>query len=63
MTAKTDKDMIVVPVAAVFKNPEGGGDYFCWPGQTTKPTSKLFISAFAMRIPPKLSVASKKAIR
>jgi HlyD family secretion protein len=27
MTAKTDKDVIVVPVAAVFKDPEGAGDY------------------------------------
>ena len=36
MTAKTDKDVVVVPVAAVFKNPEGGGDYVLLAGTDDK---------------------------
>jgi HlyD family secretion protein len=36
MTAKTDKDVVVVPVAAVFKNPEGGGDYVLLAGTDEK---------------------------
>ena len=36
MTAKTDKDALVVPAAAVFKNPEGGGDYVLVAGTDDK---------------------------
>ncbi|MEQ1354271.1 MAG: hypothetical protein ABLT11_09650, partial [Candidatus Acidiferrum sp.] len=36
ITAKTDKDVVVVPVAAVFKNPEGGGDYVLQAGTDEK---------------------------
>jgi multidrug efflux pump subunit AcrA (membrane-fusion protein) len=36
ITAKTDKDVIVVPVAAVFKNPEGSGDYVLLAGTDNK---------------------------
>ena len=36
MTAKTNKDVVVVPVAAVFKNPEGGGDYVLLAGTDDK---------------------------
>jgi multidrug efflux pump subunit AcrA (membrane-fusion protein) len=36
MTAKTSKDVVVVPAAAVFKNPEGGGDYVLLAGRDEK---------------------------
>jgi HlyD family secretion protein len=36
MTAKTNKDVVVVPVAALFKNPEGGGDYVLLAGTDDK---------------------------
>ena len=36
MTAKTNKDVIVVPAAAVFKNPEGSGDYVLLAGTDDK---------------------------
>jgi RND family efflux transporter MFP subunit len=36
ITAKTNKDVVVVPVAAVFKNPEGGGDYLLLAGTDDK---------------------------
>jgi HlyD family secretion protein len=36
MTAKTVKDALVVPSAAVFKNPEGGGDYVLLAGTDDK---------------------------
>jgi HlyD family secretion protein len=36
MMAKTDKDVVVVPVAAVFKNPDGGGDYVLLAGTDVK---------------------------
>jgi HlyD family secretion protein len=36
ITAKTNKDVVVVPVAAVFKNPEGGGDYVLLAGTDDK---------------------------
>lgn len=36
VTAKTDKDVIVVPVAAVFKNAEGDGDYVLLAGTDNK---------------------------
>ena len=36
LTAKTDKDVIVVPAAAVFKNPEGGGAYVLLAGSDDK---------------------------
>jgi HlyD family secretion protein len=36
MTAKTDKDVVVVPVAAVFKTPDGGGDYVLLAGTDVK---------------------------
>ena len=36
ITAKTDKDVVVVPVAAVFKNPEGGGGYVLQAGTDDK---------------------------
>ena len=35
-TAKTVKDAIVVPAAAVFKNPEGGGNYVLLAGTDDK---------------------------
>ena len=63
MTAKTNKDVIVVPVAAVFKNPEGGGDYVLLAGTDNKAHLKAVQSAFATPSPPKLPVASRKAIR
>jgi RND family efflux transporter, MFP subunit len=36
VTAKTNKDVIVVPAAAVFKNPEGSGDYVLLAGTDDK---------------------------
>ncbi len=36
MTVKTDKDALVVPAAAVFKNPEGGADYVLLAGTDNK---------------------------
>ena len=36
MTAKTVKDAIVVPTAAVFKNPDGGADYVVLAGSDQK---------------------------
>jgi HlyD family secretion protein len=36
MTAKTDKNALVVPAAAVFKNPDGGGDYVLVAGTDDK---------------------------
>ncbi len=36
ITAKTHKDVVVVPVAAVFKNPDGGGDYVLQAGTDHK---------------------------
>ncbi|MDP9337417.1 MAG: efflux RND transporter periplasmic adaptor subunit [Acidobacteriota bacterium] len=36
ITAKTNKSAVVVPVGAVFKNPEGGGDYILLAGTDGK---------------------------
>jgi HlyD family secretion protein len=36
MTAKTEKDVVVVPVGAIFKNPEGNGDYVLFAGTDVK---------------------------
>jgi HlyD family secretion protein len=41
ITAKTNKDVVVVPVAAVFKNPEGGGDYVLLAGTDDKAHLKM----------------------